>query len=179
MNSFLPIIYLTIVTSILIVLIVFLFRQILQKKEIEQTLSNLQSKIRANNADNLDYYSLGIIYLSKKLFDQAILQFRCALKNWDQNDKEGLANVYNTIGFTYSETNQYDLAIYYYTESLKCLPNYITALNNLAYAYEKKQMPEKAIETYKQVLLYDNKNTIAQEKLEIISRRVINRDDRI
>lgn len=179
MNFLLPIAYLTLVTIVLAVLIYFLIKQILRKKETEQLLTSLQTKLRNKTANNVDYYSLGTIYLSKKLFDQAILQFRCALKEWDPNDNEGLANLYNTIGFTYFEANQYDLAIYYYLESIKQLPNYLVALNNLGYAYEKNQMLTKAAETYKQVLNYDNTNTIAKEKLDRISRRVVTRDDRI
>ena len=179
MTSLLPIIYLTLITTILALLIFFLVKQVLQKKETEQTLLTLQSKVRNKTATPVEYYSVGTIYLSKKLFDQAILQFRFALKEWDQTDSEGLANLYNTIGFTYFEAKQYDLAIYYYMEALKQVPEYITALNNLAYAYEKNQMLIKAAETYNQVLAYDNKNDIAKEKLERISRLTSRRDDRI
>ena len=75
--------------------------QIIRKKEIETELSQLQKKNRAGSATPSDQYSLGVIYLSKKLFDQAIVQFSTALKNWDRLDTEGLATLYNTIGFTY------------------------------------------------------------------------------
>lgn len=179
MNYLLPILYLTLITLILILIIIFLIKQIIKKKETEQTFSELQTKIRTNTATNVDYYSLGVIYLSKKLFDQAIIQFRYALKTWDQSDTEGLANLYNTIGFTYFETNQYDLSVYYYNEAVKCVPEYTVALNNLAYAYEKKQMPIMAAEIYKKVLNYDSNNEIAKDKLDKLSRWKNLRDDRI
>jgi tetratricopeptide (TPR) repeat protein len=179
MNSVLPLIYLLIVTFILVLLVILLLKQILRKTETEQNLLQLQNKLRDKTATSLDYYLLGSIYLSKKLFDQAILQFRYAIKYWDKKDLDGLANLYNTIGFTYFQTNQYDLAIYYYTEAVKCLPNYITALNNLGYAYEKNQMMSNAKEIYSKVLEYDSGNKIASEKLEIILRRSSYRDDRI
>jgi len=101
MNTLLPAIYLLILFISLCTLLVFLFTQILKKKEIETELLELQKKIRSGNSTPSEQYSLGVIYLSKKLFDQAILQFSSALKHWDKLDKEGLANLYNTIGFTY------------------------------------------------------------------------------
>ena len=157
----------------------FLINQIFKKREIEQNLSELQIKVRTNDVANLDYYSLGVIYLSKKLFDQAIIQFRYSLKTWDKKDIEGLANLYNTIGFTYSKTNQYDLAIYYYVKAIKCVPTYVIALNNLGYAYEEKQAIKKAIEIYKEVIRYEENNTTAKEKIKKLSKRIIDRDDRI
>jgi tetratricopeptide (TPR) repeat protein len=84
-----------------------------RKKEIETELSELQKKNRLGTSTPSEQYSLGVIYLSKKLFDQAILQFSSALKNWDKLDTKGLANLYNTIGFTYFESGQYDVSIYY------------------------------------------------------------------
>jgi tetratricopeptide (TPR) repeat protein len=110
--------------------------------------------------------------LSKKLFDQAIIQFRYALQLWDKNDKEGIANLYNTVGFTYSESNQYDLAIYYYNEAIKNLSNYTTALNNLGYVYEKKGSFVDAITIYNSVISYDSNNEVALDRLQILKRRV-------
>jgi tetratricopeptide (TPR) repeat protein len=179
MNNLLPITYLTILILVLSILTFVLIKQISDKKNIENQLYNLQAKVRSKTADPSDYYSLGVIYLSKKLFDQAIIQFSYALNTWDKQDSKGIANLYNTIGFTYFESGQYDLSIYYYTEAINQLPDYIVALNNLAYSYEKKKMTEKAIETYKQVLLLDSENEVAKNKIEILSRRLRTRDDRI
>ncbi len=157
----------------------FLFRQIIRKKEIESELFELQKKNRSGNATALEQYSLGAIYLSKRLFDQAILQFSSALKNWDKLDTEGLATLYNTIGFTYFESGQYDVSIYYYKEAINLNSNYIIALNNLAYSYEKKKLFQEAIKTYSQVLTFDADNKIANEKLISLQKRSKIRDDRI
>jgi len=97
MNSILPIIYLLILFISLSILFIFLSGQILKKKELEKELSELQKKLRSGSATPEDYYSIGVIYLSKKLFDEAILQFSKALKNWNKEEIEGLSNLYNTI----------------------------------------------------------------------------------
>jgi len=91
---------------------------------------------------------------------------------WDQTDKEGLASLYNTVGFTYAETQQYDIAIYYYQEAIKYVTNYIAALNNLGFAYEKKQAINEALKTYQQVINFEPENEIATSRIQILSRRV-------
>jgi tetratricopeptide (TPR) repeat protein len=179
MNTLLPTIYLLILFISLCGMLFFLFRQIIRKKEIESELFELQKKNRSGNATALEQYSLGAIYLSKRLFDQAILQFSSALKNWDKLDTEGLATLYNTIGFTYFESGQYDVSIYYYKEAINLNSNYIIALNNLAYSYEKKKLFQEAIKTYSQVLTFDADNKIANEKLISLQKRSKIRDDRI
>jgi tetratricopeptide (TPR) repeat protein len=178
-QSILPIIYLSILISILILLVYFIAKQVIQKKQIEDQFTILQQKIKTPNATYSDYYDIGVIYLSKKLFDQAILNFSYALKIWDSNDIDGISNLYNTIGFTYFESQQYELSIYYYKEAITKSPKYIIALNNLAYAYEKKQLVQDAIEIYTEVLKYDSENKIANDKLDILNRRFKIRDDRI
>ena len=179
MNNLLPTLYLVILFISLCVLLIFLFIQIIRKKETETELSQLQKKNRSGSATPSEQYSLGVIYLSKKLFDQAIVQFSSALKNWDKLDTEGLATLYNTIGFTYFESGQYDVSIYYYKEAINLNSNYIVALNNLAYSYEKKKMLQEAIRTYSKVLTLDENNKTAIEKLLSLQKRSKIRDDRI
>ncbi len=179
MNNLLPTIYLLILFVSLCTLLTFLFIQIIRKKEIETELSQLQKKNRSGIATPEEQYSLGVILLSKKLFDQAILQFSSALKNWDKLDTEGLATLYNTIGFTYFESGQYDVSIYYYKEAINLNPNYVIALNNLAYSYEKKKMLQEAVQTYSKVLTFDEENKTANEKLLSLQKRSKIRDDRI
>jgi tetratricopeptide (TPR) repeat protein len=179
MNSLLPTLYLVLLFIGLFTGIALLLTQILKKKNLERDLAELQQKSRLGTATAMDYYSLGVIFLSKKLFDEAILQFSNALKNWDKYDKEGLANLYNTIGFTYFESEQFDVSIYYYKEAVTLNPTYTIALNNLAYSYEKKKMFQDAIEIYSKVLSYDNSNIIANEKIMALRARSKTRDDRI
>ena len=172
MDNIVPLLYLSILLLALATLSVFIGGQILERKRIENNLSSLQNKIRNNNADADDYYELGSIYLSKKLFDQAIMQFRYALQIWKSEDFEGISNLYNTIGFTYAETEQYELAIYYYKEALKNDTEYTVALNNLGYAYEKQKMLKEAFTTYKQVIEKEPNNETALSRIQILQRRI-------
>src|SRR6056300_402058 len=172
MDNIVPLLYLSILSISLLTLSVFIGRQIIARKQVEDSLSILQNKIRNNEASAEDYYDLGSIYLSKKLFDQAILQFRYALQVWKNEDLGGISNLYNTIGFTYAETDQYEIAIYYYKEALKNDTDYIVALNNLGYAYEKQKMLKEAFTTYKQVIEKEPNNETALSRIQILQRRI-------
>ena len=172
MDNIVPLLYLSILLFSLLTLSFVIGKQIIERKEIENNLSTLQNKIRNNKANAEDYYEIGSIYLSKKLFDQAILQFRYALQMWKNEDSEGISNLYNTIGFTYAQTEQYELAIYYYKEALKNDENYTVALNNLGYAYEKEKMINEAITSYIQALKTDPDNETAISRVQILKRRI-------
>jgi tetratricopeptide (TPR) repeat protein len=174
MENLLPLTYLLILLTILSSLAFFLIKEILKKRSLENNLYTLQKKVRENKATGLDHYLLGTLYLSKKLFDQAIIQFRYALKSWDNSDNPGLANLYNTIGFTYFESDQYELATYYYKEAIKSVGDYTTAWNNLGYAYEKRKMLAEALESYKSVLRYDDANEVANGRFQVLQRKVKN-----
>ena len=107
MNTLLPTVYLLILFLSLCTLLVFLFTQILRKKEIETELSELQKKSRSGNSTPSDQYSLGVIYLSKKLFDQAILQFSNALKNWSGNRSKEMGDTNKNAPVAKIKKNKY------------------------------------------------------------------------
>ena len=100
------------------------------------------------------------------------MQFRYALQIWKSEDFEGISNLYNTIGFTYAETEQYELAIYYYKEALKNNTGYTVALNNLGYAYEKQKMLKEAFTAYKKVIEKEPSNEIALSRIQVLKRRI-------
>ena len=179
MTNLLPILYLTILIFSLGLAIFFLFGQLVKRKNIESNFNTLQKKLQSKRITSQEYYSIGVIYLSKKLFDQAVINFSEALKIWDKSDLKGLANLYNTIGFTYFESGQFDISIYYYKEAVSIIPEYTIALNNLGYAYEKNNMLSQALKTYKQVVTYDKHNSTACDKITSLEKRIRTRDDRI
>ena len=73
METILPFVYLLILLGLLSGITFFIIKEITKKREIESKLYELQKKIRENDSNSEDHYLLGTIYLSKKLFDQAII----------------------------------------------------------------------------------------------------------
>lgn len=147
-------------------------RQILQTRKIESSLERLQSKLTKGKGTAQEYFELGSIYLTKRIYAQAIVQFKKALKEDDISIEEN-ALIYNALGFAYFSQEQYDLAIRHYKESLKANPNYVTALNNIGHAYERKQLMVQALEAYEQVLILEPENSTAKRRAESLRKRFV------
>ncbi|MBW4442879.1 MAG: tetratricopeptide repeat protein [Plectolyngbya sp. WJT66-NPBG17] len=167
-----PILYISILLVLLASSAFFVARQVLKTRRIESALSRLQSKLNREKGTAEEYYELGSILLDKRLFAQAIAQFQKAIK-LETLEGQDLAAVYNAMGFAYFAQEQYDLAIRQYKESLKLLPDYVTALNNLGHAYERKQLAAQALELYEQALGLEPLNQTAKRRAEALRKRLV------
>jgi tetratricopeptide (TPR) repeat protein len=141
--------------------------QVFLNFEINSKIKDLEKQKQNKQILTDDSFKLGQLYLTKKMYDKAIELFREVLKNWNQEDVLGLGSLYNTLGFTYFTLKEYDFAIYYYQQALKLLPDYVVALNNLAFVYEKQNLKSKAKEIYLRVLKIDPLNKLAKEKITV------------
>lgn len=171
-NVALPVIYLSILLALLSAAGFVIFRQIFKTRRIENALSRLQKKLTSDKGTTQEYYELGSIYLEKKVYAQAVAMFQKAIKAAEE-EEENVAPIYNALGFAYFAQEQYDLAIRQYKEALKLAPDYTTTLNNLAHAYERKNLVTQALQTYEQVLQSEPKNTTAKRRAESLRRRLV------
>lgn len=172
MSATFPILYLSLLLGLLLIAAWVVFRQILKTRKTETALSKLQAKLSKEKGTAQEYYELGSIYLDKKLFAQAVTLFQKALKAEDLGEPEA-ALVNNALGFAYFAQEQYDLSIRQYKEALKASPNYVTALNNLGHAYERKQLTAQALEMYEQVLAIEPSNPTAKRRAESLRKRFV------
>lgn len=173
MDDNLAIIYLSILVVLLLGAAFPIFRQVLRTRKTENTLARLENKLRKEKGTAQEYYELGGLYLDKKVYSQAITLFQKAIKAAQEEKEENITLIYNGLGFAYFAQEQYDLAIRQYKEALKDNPNYITALKNLAYAYERKKLTAQALQTYEQVLQADPKNAEIKRRIESLRRRLV------
>ena len=171
MDSPLPIIYLFLFLGLLAVAAWFVLRQILKTRKTESSLGKLQKKLKSEKGTSEEYYQLGCIYSDKKMFAQAIKLFQQSLKV-EQLPEQESALVYNALGFAYTAQEQYDLAIRHYKEAIKAVPDYVIALNNLGYTYEKKSLTAQALEAYEEVLKIEEKNATAKKRAESLRKRL-------
>jgi tetratricopeptide (TPR) repeat protein len=177
MNGSFPVIYVSILLALLTAIAVVVFRQVARTRQVESALSRLQNKLTKEKGTPQEYFELGSIYLSKKLFSQAIAQFQRALKaaetEADAEAPEDLAPIYNGLGYAYFAQEQYDLAIRNYKEGLKLNPQYVTALNNLGHAYERKNLAVQALQAYEQALAAEPANSTAKRRAESLRKRFV------
>nr|WRW10625.1 hypothetical protein ASMI048 [Ascoseira mirabilis] len=171
MKTLFPFIYSILLFLLLVTISFYIGKQIINIQKVERRIFQLQEKIKNYEVSYEDFYKLGQLYLKKKLFYKAILLFRQALKTWNSNDKIGLASLYNTLGFTYFTLEEYNLAVYYYSISLKVIPEYSLALTNLGSSYEKLHLDKEAYICYKNILLWEPHNQIALNRLLYLDKK--------
>lgn len=172
MDNNLVIIYLSVFVGLLLFAGVSVFRQIFKTRKLENSLSQLKTKLTKEKGTAQEYYELASIYSEKKVFTQAIPLFQKAIKAAEEEGEENIAPVYNGLGYVYFAQEQYDLAIRQYKEALKLQPDYVVALNNLGHAYEKKKLTAQALEMYETALKIAPNNAIAKRRAESLRRLV-------
>ena len=166
------VVYLGILLALLSVAAFFVIRQVWVTRRVELTLSDLQTKLSTQKGSAVEYYELGSILLDKKLHAQAVVYLKKALKELADDEAENAVLVHNALGYAYFAQDQFDAAIRQYNEALKISPGYVTALNNLAHAYERKQLMPQALETYEKSLASEPKNETAKRRAASLKKRL-------
>ncbi len=166
------VVYLGILLVLLSIAAFFVVRQVWVTRRVELTLSDLQAKLMKENGSALEYYELGSILLDKKLYVQASVYLKKALKELSIEEEENAVLVHNALGYAFFAQDQFDLAIRQYNEALKISPGYVTALNNLAHSYERKQLMPQALETYEKSLAAEPSNETAQRRAASLRKRL-------
>lgn len=158
-NDFFLFLYLFLILFFFTSLLIIGFTQLRKLIQKERQFSKLQTAIQSKTGNSFEeYLELGTLLLNKKLFGQAIKYFKLAIYNCD--DLILLGNIYNNIGYCYFKQNKFDQAKYYYNEALLYLPDYIVALNNLAFLLENLKDYEKALNLYNQSYMLDSENIV-------------------
>jgi tetratricopeptide (TPR) repeat protein len=138
MENILAKLYLLLVFLILFGSALFLALQIQLTQKLEKNVNIFRSKKNSKSESYKNSFKLGQIYLRKKIYTQAIEEFRACLIQCDRNDRLAIASLLNTLGFTYNQLGEYNLALQYYSTALLLEPGYITCQNNVAYVYANR-----------------------------------------
>ncbi|WP_017327048.1 tetratricopeptide repeat protein [Synechococcus sp. PCC 7336] len=168
LSSVLPLIYLLALTAVLGVIGLLVFREVMRNRRQEGVISRLQGRLAKGKGTPEEHYELGSVYLEKKLYDLAIAQFRKAI----DVAEEDIPVVCNAMGYTYFLQEQYDLAIRFYKSAVEAERDYATAWNNLAHAYEKKNLIGQAVEAYETALAIDPDSDIAKRRSTSLRKRL-------
>ncbi|MFM6105569.1 MAG: hypothetical protein ACKPEO_07115, partial [Sphaerospermopsis kisseleviana] len=88
MDNNLVIIYLSVFVGLLLFAGVSVFRQIFKTRKLENSLSQLKTKLTKEKGTAQEYYELASIYSEKKVFTQAIPLFQKAIKAAEEEGEE-------------------------------------------------------------------------------------------
>jgi tetratricopeptide (TPR) repeat protein len=173
MDSSLAVWYLAVLLVLLAGVSWFIFGQVFKTRRTESALNRLQSRLSKTKGTTQEHFELGSLYLSKNLAVPALQQFQMALKAAEVEQEPTLAPIYNAMGYANFVQEQFDLAIRYYKDALKLNEGYVTALNNLGHAYERKNLVALALESYEQVLKREPQNPTAKRRATSLRKRVV------
>jgi len=100
--------------------------------------------------DATTFYNLGLVYSRAGLFSKAEEEFKYAVYLIPKFTK-----AYYNLGYLYFNQEKYDDTIEQWNKILEIEPNFLNkyvVLNNLGIVYQKKQMPDKALEYFLEAL---------------------------
>jgi tetratricopeptide (TPR) repeat protein len=173
MDNSLVVVYLSVLLVLLGAAGWFIVRQVFKTRKTELALNRLKRQLAQEKGTTQEHFELGSLYLSKNLAAQALQQFHQALKAAELEAETNLAPIYNAMGYACFAQEQFDLAIRHYKESLKHKEDYVTALNNLGHAYERKNLMAQALDTYEKALKVEPKNDTAKRRATSLRKRVV------
>lgn len=146
-------------------------RQVLIRRELDESAKNMGERIRAGDATAEEYFEMGSIMLRKKVYTQAVRNLKLAAEMW-QGDQEDLAQIHNALGFGYLSTDKFAESVVEFKKAVELQPGYVTAWNNLGDALEQLNDRKGAMGAYEESLVLAPGNQVAQNRLEDIKRRL-------
>nr|YP_010338263.1 hypothetical protein MW410_pgp167 [Bangia atropurpurea]UNJ18213.1 hypothetical protein [Bangia atropurpurea] len=176
MQTTLPIFYLSILTSFLIIFSWLISQQLKAIFLLESQFRYFLDKSQNDILCMEESFSFAKVCIAKKCFTKAIIESQLALQNNSllsiPENNAIIAKLYNMLGFIYYEADQKKLAKNFYEKAIDVDPGYIVALNNLAKTYEDTRDFLKAESLYDRVLNIDSSNNIANNRKNSIKKIV-------
>jgi len=170
MNALLPQTYLLGLIGLLAIVAVVVGRQFLRVRRDEQSLLKMEQDKVASSKDAGALYELASVQLRKRLYSQAIVTLRQALKRLNDEPDEARALIENALGYALAAEKDFTTAVRHYKAALRAKEDYPVAINNLAYAQERLLENEEACTLYRQTLVLDPKNKTARKRLNRLER---------
>jgi tetratricopeptide (TPR) repeat protein len=117
------------------------------EKNDSVTIQYYQTASKLKPEEIQPHYNLGLFYQDNESFDEAIYEYQYILQNLDKSYPHAFFNQ----GYIYMiYLKEYDKAISYFDSSLAVKPDYVEAIYNKGFCYEKQKNYIKARELYNQ-----------------------------
>ena len=116
------------------------------------------------SVDIKTYYNLGLVYFETGLYKKAEEKFKYTIYLDHKFTK-----AYLKLAYLYAIQKEYDKAIYEWNKALEIEPNFSEKYNVLYFmgmAYQKKEMPDKALEYFLEALQLVPEGDPIEEEIE-------------
>ncbi len=170
MNILQPQTYLIGLIGLLAIVAVLVGRQLLRVRKDEMKLLRLEKAGASSSKEAADLYELASVQLKKRLYTQATGTLRQALRKLKDEPDEAKALIENALGFAIAAQDDFEAAVIHYRAALSAKEDYPVALNNLAYAQQRLNKPNEALELYKKVLTIEPNNKTAAKQLKRLEK---------
>jgi tetratricopeptide (TPR) repeat protein len=146
-------------------------RQVLVRRELEESAKALGERVRDGSASAEELFEMGCVMLRKKVYTQAVRQLEAALAAWD-GEAEERAQVHNALGFALAAQDKTAPALEQYRAAVALQPGYVTAWNNMGDTLEKTKAYKEALDAYSEALSYAPDNAIARDRAAFLRTRI-------
>jgi putative inorganic carbon (HCO3(-)) transporter len=142
----------------------YLLAQSTEDRSIDEAISFYKKTLYLNPSWADPHNNLAILYINKKNFSSARIEFEKALHlNPDSlSYKENLGNLYIQMGYEAYERKEFKAAISFYNERLILFPQDISTMKNLASIYLKLKRYKEAKEEFSKVLAINPEDDYAK-----------------
>jgi tetratricopeptide (TPR) repeat protein len=124
----------------------------------ELAIAEYKKVLELDSQNGAAYNSMGYIFLEKKDYAAAKLNFRKYTEVAPDDP-----NAYDSFGDYYAELKKIDEAMTLYQKALEIDSTFSTSRFKLAEAYEEKKMPEKAIYHYEKLIVLSPADSRAED----------------
>jgi putative inorganic carbon (HCO3(-)) transporter len=145
----------------------YLLAQSTEDRSIDEAILFYKKTLKLNPSWADPHNNLAILYINKKDFSSARIEFEKALHlNPDSlSYKENLGNLYIQMGYEAYERKEFKEAILFYNERLILFPQDISTMKNLASIYFKLKRYKEAKEEFSKVLAINPEDDYAKNLL--------------
>ena len=130
-------------------------KKCIDKGQLDKAMDSLKTAINLNPSDIGSYYKLGMVFIQKELWDDAIACYKKIIKLGHGKTKSGDSNgkdIYLNLGLAYTKKNIINEAINSYKKSLKNYPEQPEVYYRVGLLYGRKKMFDRAIDVYERAI---------------------------
>ncbi|MDA9639303.1 glycosyltransferase [Synechococcus sp. AH-779-G23] len=136
MNAFLPQTYLLGLIGLLAIVAVVGGRQFLRVRRDEQSLLKMEQAKVASSKDAGALYELASVQLRKRLYPQAIVTLRQAVKRLNDEPNEARALIENALGYALAAEKDFTTAVRHYKAVTNADTNLLTRVQAMEMAFD-------------------------------------------